>query len=189
MHQTIGVILAGGRGARMGSDKSVVEFRGRPMLSHVAAAIRDAGLEAVVVGRDEAPGLRAFPDVGEPGEGPAIGLLSAFRHFPDNSVFLAAVDQPMLDSDTIRMVLELPGDAVVPIYRSHPQVTCALYRRGCFGPLQQLVSEGGRKLRDLLALVDTNYVEEATWAEWGEDGRSWLSLDTPQAVRDAEDLP
>lgn len=159
------------------------------MLSHVANAIKEAGLEAVVVGRDEAPGLRAVPDSLGPAEGPAIGLLTALRHFPGDDLLLVAVDQPLLDSATIRLMIELPGDAVVPMWQSHPQVTCALYRQACLSPLEDLIARGGRKLRDLLNVVETNYIEEPTWMEWGEDGRSWMSLDTPQAVKDAEDLP
>jgi molybdopterin-guanine dinucleotide biosynthesis protein A len=159
------------------------------MMSHVADALHEAGLDVLVVGRDEAPGLRAVPDVADLGDGPAIGLLTAFRHLPDGDVFLAAVDQPFLDPRTIRLMLELPGDAVVPLGGSHPQVTCALYRRSCRQPLERLVDSGNLKLRDLLSEVETHFVEEAIWSGWDEDGRSWLSLDTPEAVRDAEALP
>jgi hypothetical protein len=42
------------------------------------------------------------------------------------------------------------------------------------------------KLRVMLGEVNTTYVGEDVWSAWGEDGSSWLSLDTPEAVRVAE---
>ena len=173
----------------MGRDKALVEFRGLPMLDHVANALRAGGLEVLVVGREEAPSdIEAIPDIAGLGGGPAIGLLSAFRHIDDNDVFLAAVDQPLLQPNTIRRLLDLPGKAVVPRAGGHPQVTCALYRRECSQPLEQALASGQLKLRQLLTAVDATVVEEPEWSTWGEDGRSWMSLDTPQAVRGAEAL-
>jgi molybdopterin-guanine dinucleotide biosynthesis protein A len=173
----------------MGSDKALVPFRGHPMIHVVAAALQASGLEAVVVGRaTSVAGLTAVPDVPGHGGGPAVGLLSAFKHIETTDVLLVAVDQPLLRPETVQQLLALPGDAVVPIADGHPQVTCGLFRRHCHEPLQRLLTSGESKLRRLLDHVETTLVPKDTWSQWGEDGRSWLSLDTPQAVRDAEAL-
>jgi molybdopterin-guanine dinucleotide biosynthesis protein A len=173
----------------MGSDKALVPFGGRPMIQQVAAALRASGLEVVVVGR-ETPiaGFDVIADVPDHGRGPAVGLLSAFEYLDSPQVMLAAVDQPLLRPQTVQQLLALPGDAVVPQAAGHPQVTCALFRRSCHKPLLEMLASGQAKLRRLLDRVDTTLVSEDTWSQWGEDGRSWMSLDTPQAVRDAEAL-
>lgn len=190
VRRTTAVILAGGRATRMGRDKALVDFRGIPMIDHVSTALRSAGLEVLVVGRKtSASGVAGIPDIDGLGGGPAIGLLTAFRHVDSDDVLLVAVDQPRLRPETVRGLLALPGDAVVPSADGHPQVTCALYRRQCHEPLEELLSSGQSKLRRLLPIVDTTFVEESAWTAWGEDGRSWMSLDTPQALRDAEALP
>lgn len=182
-----GVILAGGRARRMGSDKALVPFQGRPMIQQVATALQASGLQVVVVGRYSFAELDAVPDLPGHGGGPAVGLLSAFGHI-DKDAFLVAVDQPLLRPETVRQLLTLPGDAVVPSAAGHPQVTCALFRRSCYLPLQELLASGETKLRRLLDRVDATLVPKHTWSNWGEDGRSWMSLDTPQAVRNAEAL-
>jgi molybdopterin-guanine dinucleotide biosynthesis protein A len=158
------------------------------MIQHVAAALRGSGLEVLIVGRDSVAGLDAIPDQPGHGGGPAVGLLSAYNHL-DTDVLLVAVDQPLLRPETVRQLLALPGDAVVPQADGHPQVTCALFRRSCHEPLRELLASGETKLRRLLDQVDTTFVAEEVWSKWGEDGQSWMSLDTPQAVRDAEALP
>jgi len=174
----------------MGSDKALVEFRNRPMIQQVSAALTTAGLDVLVVGRKSATvGPPAIPDTPGWGGGPAVGLLTAFEHLEAPAVFLVAVDQPLLRPETIINLLSLPGDAVVPSADGHPQVTCALYRQSCHEPLRRLLQSGVSKLRRLLEVIDTTSVSPETWQGWGEDGRSWMSLDTPEAVREAEALP
>lgn len=186
---TTGVILAGGRATRMGRDKALVEFRGKPMLEHVVAALAAANLEVLIVGRSSPFGaVDTIPDIVDIGGGPAVGLLSAFRHLDTNDALLVAVDQPLLRPDTIAEILARPGAAVVPRAAGHPQVTCALYRRETHEVLERRIAAGEMKLRRVLDHVSVNYIERTTWSQWDEDGRSWMSLDTPQAVRDAEAL-
>ena len=190
MDNPIGAILAGGGASRMGRDKAVVHFRGRTLLDHVAAALDASGLDVVVVGRDHPiGGYTAVPDVSGLGGGPAVGLLSVFAHHPNRDVFLAAVDQPLLRAETVRKMLDVSGDAVVPVADSHPQVTCALYRATCHSALEGMLRTGQSKLRRLLDAINPTLIGVEIWSKWGEDGSSWLSLDTPEALRAAEALP
>lgn len=189
MNDTIGVILAGGRATRMGRDKALVTFRGKPMITHVADSLRGAGLEVLVVGRsDSIAGLATIPDAGESGQGPMAGMVTALHAAEGHAVFLAAVDQPLLRPETVSAIVNSPGDAVVPIAGGHPQVTCAVYRPPCLAPAQAALAAGEMKLRRMLDKVAATYVTEETWSAWGEDGRSWLSLDTPAALANAEEL-
>ena len=189
MSNVTSVILAGGRAERMGRDKALVEFRGRPMIAHVAAALRSASMDVVVVGRESVRGEEhVVPDVDGLGGGPAVGLATAFRHVADDDLFVVAVDQPLLRPETIQGLLACPGSAVVPVADGHPQVTCALYRRACHQPLESALAAGKSTLRRRLGSVETTLVGRDIWSDWGADGRSWLSLDTPEAVRRAEAL-
>ncbi len=44
-----GVVLAAGSSSRMGCPKQLLPFRGKPLLAHVVASARDAGLQPVIV--------------------------------------------------------------------------------------------------------------------------------------------
>ena len=62
-----GVVLAGGRSTRMGTDKALVEVDGRPLVAVVASVLEVAGAaEVFVVGGNAARladlGLRTVPD-------------------------------------------------------------------------------------------------------------------------------
>ena len=79
-----GIVLAGGRSRRMGTDKAWIDVDGRPMVSHVAEVVRSAGCAPVVVAGGDADRLA---DVGLAhcadridGAGPLAGLLGGFDH-------------------------------------------------------------------------------------------------------------
>jgi molybdopterin-guanine dinucleotide biosynthesis protein A len=173
----------------MGRDKASVELNGVPMLDHVVAAVRRAGCEPLVVGRDSAPPNTATVPDDLPGRaGPAVGLVTVLRRAAGRDVVLVATDQPLLRSRTVRELLALDGDAVAPLDAGMRQATCAVYRKSCLGPLEDLIRNGpSLPLQRLLDRVATTDVPEDTWSLWGEDGRSWWSLDAPGDVAEAEE--
>lgn len=179
----IGVILAGGRSSRMGVDKATYAVAGRPMIDWVVDALSRACHRVVVAGRYEAPaGLEAIPDEGDGPQGPLAGLVSCLRHFPNESLIVVAVDQPWLRTDTVKRLGELAGDLpVVPVEGGVRQTTCALYPPGVADAGETELKTGG-SLQSLLDVVA--FAPVVDWHEWGEDGRSWFSVDTPQAAEE-----
>jgi molybdopterin-guanine dinucleotide biosynthesis protein A len=93
-------------------------------------------------------------------------------------VVLLAVDQPFVRAETLDSLLAEPGDAVVPLAGGWLQATCAVYRSACLDRVQTLLEAEERSLQSLLATVARHVVEEPTWRNWGEDGRSWFSVDS-----------
>ncbi len=175
----LGLVLAGGSSTRMAADKPSLVIGRRTMLDHVTAAVTDAGVDRVAVSGRRMDGFDPLDD--PPGiSGPAAGLLAAFRRWPDHDVVLVAADQPMVIPETLRRLATLAGDAVVPVDVVR-QTTCAVYRTACHPALERLASvETDPSLQRLLDEVAVTEVDEPTWRSWGEDGRSWHSIDTPE---------
>lgn len=175
----LGVILAGGASTRMGKDKAAVEVEGRTMLEWVSAAVIEAGLEPVVAGRAEGPAdVEAFPDPGAPHRGPLAGLVGAMHHHPDTPAVLVSVDQPWLRPDTLRRLVGMDGALpVVPVEGGVRQTTCAFYPPDIVGAAESELAGAG-SLQSLLDVV--SFTPVVDWQVWGEDGRSWYSVNTPE---------
>jgi molybdopterin-guanine dinucleotide biosynthesis protein A len=63
------------------------------------------------------------------------------------------------------------------------QVTCAVYRDRCLPAIQEALDTAeDLAIITVLARVATTRVGRPEWSAWGEDGRSWFSVDTPEAL-------
>lgn len=178
----IGVVLAGGESKRMGTDKATFPVAGRPMLDWVTDAVGHVCDEVVVVGRDHVAGFRALSDPGEPHRGPLAGLLAALHAFPGRHLLVVSVDQPWVRPETLRRLADVAGSlAVIPVDAGIRQTTCAVYPPGLVHQAESELAGGG----SLQSLIDVASFHPVTdWQRWGEDGRSWFSVDNPGAAEE-----
>jgi len=106
--RTLGVVLAGGRSSRFGSDKAEARLFGRTLLEHALEALRPQCEAVAVVGRETAlaPSLADWPG---PDEGPLGGLAGALRYARGvfYQLLTVSIDAPLLPAD-LRLSLE-PG--------------------------------------------------------------------------------
>ena len=166
----------------MGTDKALVTIEGETLLARVAG-VTDAVGDVVVVGGPPAPGLERIPDLRSGRLGPLAGLEAALVHGAGRDVILVGVDQPFVRADTLSRLSEITGDAVVPIDDGWEQVTCAVYREPCLPAIQEaLDTAGDLAIITILGHVAATRVEPHEWRAWGEDGRSWYSVNTPEAL-------
>ncbi|MCP3976133.1 MAG: molybdenum cofactor guanylyltransferase [bacterium] len=178
----VGAILIGGASRRMGRDKAQVEIDGVAMVRRVGRVLEEVGLDVVTAGGpDRIDGYPNYPDPDNM-RGPLAGLAAALQNSAGRPVLLVAVDQPLLRAGTVRQLLTFQRyDAIIPMDGEFPQVTCAVYRTTCLPAIRQLAAVNPQaSIRDLLANVNERYVEADEWTTWGEDGRSWRSIDTPE---------
>lgn len=75
----LGVVLAGGRSTRFGTDKAEAIYAGLPLIDHAITALRPLVDSLVIAGRDW-PGFLRIPDQPGPGLGPLGGLLAGLEH-------------------------------------------------------------------------------------------------------------
>lgn len=139
----LGVVLAGGAGARLGGSKATVELRGRPLISYPLAAFAAAGIEGVVVAKPETelPPLE-LPVVVEPAEPlhPLLGLITALDHADGRPIVTSPCDTPFVTAAILTSLAAAPTTAAVHDGRRlHPLL--ARYRPADRTALQRGLSE------------------------------------------------
>lgn len=170
----------------MGTDKALVELDGAPLAAHVAGTLRSFLTTVVLVGRQSPIGdIDVLPDRSSGIAGPLRGLATALDCVKASSVLLVAVDQPFMSANTLRRLASLasPDRAVVPVADGYRQVTTALYPTAWAREAAQEADLQG-SIQTLLDRMPHRTVGPDEWQSWDEDGRSWFSVDTPQALED-----
>jgi molybdopterin-guanine dinucleotide biosynthesis protein A len=141
--RTIGAVLAGGEGRRIGGDKATVELDGRPLLQYPVAAVRAAlGQTAVVAKRTTAlPHLEddvpIWLEDDEPRH-PLTGVVRALRGAAPGPVIVVAGDMPLLTRELLEaLARERPrgAAAVVPFAAGRLQPLCARYEPAALAAL------------------------------------------------------
>lgn len=135
-----GIVLAAGRGSRMGTPKQLVPLGGRPLLQHVvdvaAGELDDVILvlgheaEAVVAALALPEGVRVVVNP-DHAEGQSTSLRAGLDHVPEaaRAVVVLLGDQPGVRADAVRAVVAAQATSDAPILRaayrgraSHPVV-------------------------------------------------------------------
>ncbi|WP_020522649.1 molybdenum cofactor guanylyltransferase [Catelliglobosispora koreensis] len=182
------IVLAGGRGTRMGGVlKPLLTVAGVPLLTRVLTALEPAD-HRTVAGPSEldsllAPGVERVQE-DPPGGGPVAGIRAGLGDHQADKVITVAGDLPfltweaitLLDAHTASCVLFVDGDG-----RRQPLVAVwqgSSLRRALYG-----VPAEGRSMRDLLAAAD---VAQVRWPGAGPE--PWYDCDTPEQLRQAEEM-
>ena len=188
-----GVILAGGRSSRFGSDKLAARLEGRTLLDLAIAGVAAVASEIVVVlapGDDRTPQpidrpVRLVMDPERHG-GPLVGLLAGLEAVDQPLTIVAGGDMPTLSAAVLgAMVRALeasdPGwDAVVLASRGDRVPLPAVVRTGAATTwARQLVGDGERRLRSLFERLPTRALEEGEWRPFDPEGATLRDVDQP----------
>ncbi len=156
MDKITGLILAGGRGSRMGSvDKGLQAFRGRPMIAHVLERFAPQVDEILINANrslDEyaAFGHRVVPDAIDGFAGPLAGLHIGMAHATHPLVATVPCDSPFLPADLIARLsgaMQQHGaDLAVAKTFDQPHPVFCLTRASLAPHLHAFLASGQRKI-------------------------------------------
>lgn len=170
----------------MGNDKALVDVAGVSMVERVGSALDQVTPGAVVVaGRSGTlAGYPCVPDAYPGRAGPLGGIATILLSLPPGVPLISvAVDHPFVRVETLRELVALSDGfmPVVPVADGVRQVTVAVYGTAILELAQEVLAAGG-SIQTVLDRVGFVGVDEDQWRTWGEDGRSWFSVDTETAL-------
>ena len=190
-----GILLTGGASSRMGVDKATLVLRpGEPALARRAATELLAVAGPVV---EVGPGATGLWRIAERGlhRGPLVALGAAVDALDaiwgtDGEVtgaLVLACDMPLVDRALLGWLAGYPGNgSVIPVdgEQGRPQPLCARWSIQALASVPEMVAEGERSFRSLLALPDVTLVPASEWAQRaGQAGlRALDDVDTPRDV-------
>lgn len=180
-----GVLLAGGRGSRMGADKALVPFEGEALGLRIVRVLQEVCEEVVVASGDgERLAALGLPQVADPipGCGPLGGIVAGLAAARGDLVAIVAVDMPFANAALLRLLGErwAGEDIVAPVTRRGVEPLHAIYRRGAAEPLGRLLREGRLGVIEALATLRVREVGEQEWRRADPSGRFAVNLNSPE---------
>ena len=186
-----GVILAGGRGSRLGGiDKGLVLLRGRPLVEHVIAALQpQVGRLLISANRNHEIyaryGLSVVADgIGEY-FGPLAGMLAGMRAATTGFILSVPCDTPAPPPDlAARLGAALARartDVCVVTVGGRLQPVFVLLRRACVDRLQAYLETGGREAGEWMRR------ERAAVADFSDRADAFANINTADELRRLED--
>jgi molybdopterin-guanine dinucleotide biosynthesis protein A len=145
-------LQAGGKSSRMGKDKALLDFGGKPLIQHVLNQL-DALADETIITTNHQEGYRflelaLIPDL-IPDRGALGGLFTALSAAKHPLVAVVACDLPFVSLDILKtcrdLLLSDPTlDAVIPSTKHGLEPLHAVYRRETCLPAVKIALDAGK---------------------------------------------
>ncbi len=178
--KTTGLVLAGGRGSRMGSiDKGLALLGGQPMVQHVLARLQPQVQRLLISANQNTDvyatfGVPVWPDAMPDFAGPLAGLQTGLMHCDTPYLVTAPCDSPFLPADLVERLSAalLAADAEIAVAVTgdgdarQPHPVFCLTNVSVLPHLTAFLESGGRKMEhwyNTLRVAEVQFADEAAF--------------------------
>jgi len=179
-----GVILAGGKGRRMGGlDKGLVEYQQKPLVAHVIERLAPQVNSLLINANRNADKYQryGFPVIADQladYQGPLAGFSAAMIAAKTDYVLTVPCDGPLLPADLVSRLVEAMDRQNAKISVAHDgqrlQSVYALIKRDLLPSLQACIQTGQRR-------VDVWYASQAiALSDFSDTPESFLNINFPE---------
>jgi molybdopterin-guanine dinucleotide biosynthesis protein A len=192
------IVLAGGKGSRLGKNKLLEVVGGRPLLQRVVDSLIPVSRRILVViaqgqGYPAIEARQARVDCIQdiyPGKGVLGGLYTGLSTSDSEHSLVVAGDMPFLNPSLVQyLVSAAPAfDVVMPRLNGLIQPLHAIYSRDCLPPIQEQLERNQLQIRVFLDKVRVKYVEEAEIDRFDPRHLSFFNVNTPEDLMKAQEI-
>lgn len=189
-------VQAGGESRRMGQDKALALFKGRPLIVRVIERVSPLADELIVTtNHPEAYsflGVPLYQDI-FPGSGALGGLFTALSAARGELVAVVACDMPFVSPKILALardaVLSTGADVAIPLTGDGYEPFHAVYRREtCQPAVREALDAGKRKLISWFDSVRIHTLDPAQLYQHDPVGIAFWNINTPEELLEAEQL-
>lgn len=169
-----GLVLAGGKSARMGTDKAVLRLQGERLVDRAVRVLQGCCAEVLVASGDGArlAGL-PVPQIADamPEAGPLGGLVAGLETAAHDLVAVIAVDMPGADAGVLRRLAgRWDGQAaVVPRTAGRLQPLHAVWAKAAAPDLRALLDHGERSVTAAAERLGALIVDADAWGPFARN--------------------
>jgi molybdopterin-guanine dinucleotide biosynthesis protein A len=188
-------LLSGGRSSRMGQDKALMPFLGRPLIQRIMERLASVGEQVILSTNRPADyaflHLPSYPDI-KPDCGSLGGLYTALSSAGHSIIAAVACDMPFANPALFKyewqLLCQTGADVVIPSSSNGLEPLHAVYRReACLPAVESALEAGNLKMIAWLQNVSVRIVLPEEVAHFDKHGLAFWNLNTPEDFRLAEE--
>lgn len=169
MEKIGGIILAGGKSSRMGTDKGLINYQGQPLVEHAIDLLKQSCAELIISTNQAgyaAYGFRLVEDV-FPNSGPAGGLHASLLASNYDWNMVLSCDVPHVEADLLQLLLQRKSgvEAVIPQHKNGIEPLVALYHKSLAATFERNIEAGIFKMQRILNQAKVEFVAVDDWLE------------------------
>ena len=179
-----GIILAGGKNSRMGTNKAFLKIDGIRLIDNILAVYKKIFSEIIIVTNDplsytEFSDSIVVTDIYKE-KGALGGIYTGLFYATHDYSFVAACDMPFLSEDFIIYLTGQIGkhDIIVPELSEGFQPLHAIYSRNCLSHIKKLLIADKLKITGFYKEVRLLSIPEEKIKSFNKDGRLFLNFNT-----------
>lgn len=164
MLQATGVVLAGGKSSRMGTDKALLLLDNQTLLERSVKKLQEIFAEVVIVDNKEEK--YSLPNVKEVSDiykdcGPLGGIHAALTNSTYDRIFVVACDLPFWGNKLAQLLLKSCRgyDAAVPHIGPYFEPLLAVYKKNCLPAIEDCLDRRFYKVTGFYPMVKINYIK------------------------------
>ena len=187
-----GIILAGGKSSRFGSNKAFANVNGRQLIRRVVYVMGSVFEKLIIITNDPEEysplGLPMHEDLIK-GLGPLGGIYTGLEMMPLRSGFFVACDMPFLSEGLIRYITGLNNndfDAFVPKIDWKMEPLHALYSKSCLPAIRGLIESGECMINKFFQTIRARFINEDEIKKYDPLLRSFYNINRQEELINAE---
>lgn len=158
-----GLVIAGGKSSRMGVEKGLVQFGGKPLIMYPVELLKQVCQDVIISANSTSFGFLGLPVIPDSitGGGPIVGIYSGLLASPTENIFVLSCDMPLLNLGLLKyLIASSEGEkAAVARHKGYAEPLCGIYHRELIGELESHIAEEKYKLISFLEKVKGRYIE------------------------------
>ena len=186
--QITGIILAGGKSTRMGTDKGLISYKNKTFVEHIISAIQPFVDEIIIISNLNSYDkfeLKRYDDLIK-NAGPLAGIYTGLYYSNTENNLVVSCDVPLISTEILELLIkaqESQSDIIQILSKGKTMPLIALYKKCCETQFYKLLKNNERRLQ---VAVNQCKVKNITLSSQTE--LFTKNINTPEDLKIIEDV-
>lgn len=168
MEPITGIILAGGKSSRMGTDKGILEIANKAMISYVIETVKKVTDKIIIISNNNNYNQFGYPIYNDlvKEKGPLGGIYTGLFYSTTEYNLVLSCDTPLVNDAILKKLIQNTrnntADIIIARDSNSIHPLCGIYRKSIIEKIKENINDQHLKLKELLVVFKTKTIDFET---------------------------